>query len=243
MANSGDSCMQSQGFSLTAKQFLLDSEAVQQEISIISQEIPLIESLENSQNEGFEANCEFSGMEKEDLIEIIQDLQRENRLKKSEIDDLCKKLTEKEEEIKEKEQEMRILTEKLQQNSQEIQFFRFNISNLEEKLKISTFYSENTGKKDRLEAIIDRLILENATLHSQSTIFPVLESIFSVKGPEEVLKVAESAAKVLKFSPKIQRFVHKSLFILLGKSSSELQSSDLKSGLSALKALKLGVIH
>lgn len=254
LQNTSSSAPKPGGFSQTVLQFLHDSISLQQEISQISQaELPSVPSLEDSQEvdwtevstlarDGDYAEMDFGRMEKSDWIEVFQDLLRQGRLYRREIQDLKAELKTTKDIAAVKSSAVDLLTPQLQAATQEVQSLHDLVASLQDQVRYAAVHTQESCWRDRLEALIGRLIEENVHLQAavrvQSSILPALEAIFHVSGSDEVVKVAQNAAEVLKTLPTVQRYVHKTLRILLGKIPCHLDKAGLKTALERLKDLK-----
>ena len=254
LQNTSSSAPKQSGFSQTVLQFLHESMCLQQEISRISQaELPSVPSLEASQEvdwtevstlarDGDCAEMDFGRMEKSDWIEVFQDLLRQGRLYRREIQDLKAELETAKDTAKAKSSTVDLLTSQLQAATKEVQSLHRLVTSLQDQVRSAAVQTQESSWRDRLEGLIGRLIEENVQLQAavrvQASTLPALEAIFHVSGNEEVVKVAQSAAEVLKTLPTVQRYVHKTLQILLGKAPIHLDKAGLKTALQRLKDLK-----
>lgn len=254
LQNTSSSAPRPAGFSQTVLQFLQESACLEQEISLLSQaELPSVSSLEASQEvdwsevstlarEGDYADIDFGKMQKSDWIEVFQDLLRQGRLYRGEIKDLKRELAAVKDTAGAKSSAADTLATQLQAANKEIQSLHSLVASLQDRLRVSTQQTQENSWRNKLEGLIERLIEENVQLHAavrvQSSVLPSLEDIFHVSGSEEVLKVAESAAQVLKTLPLVQQYVHKTIRILLGKTPEQLSRAGLKTALERLKELK-----
>jgi uncharacterized protein YhaN len=252
--NTSSSAPKPAGFSQTVLQFLHESACLQQEISRLSQpELPSVSSLEASQEvdwtevstlarEGDYVDIDFGKMQKSDWIEVFQDLLRQGRLYRGEIKDLKTELAAAKDTAGAKSSAADLLATQLHAANKEIQSLHSLVASLQDRLRVSAQQTQENSWRNKLEGLIERLIEENVQLHAavrvQSSVLPALEAIFHVSGSEEVLKVAESAAQVLKTLPLVQRYVHKTIHILLGKAPDQLSRAGLKAALERLKELK-----